>query len=300
MINKKYLLLLSTFLVVSFASINLQSQTGEPLILEGIDRIYKIEFDSAEAIFDKVISDYPFDPEGYFFKAMVQWWRIYINRGTEDNDKEFFLRVDKVIEVTNNILEKDPNDAKALFYKGGAIGYRGLLRSIRSSWLNAASDGREALNLIEDASKINPENPDIIFGLGIYNYFAEFVPEKYPMLKPLMIIFPKGDRVKGLLQINQAIQNSHYARIEAENILGYINLRYEKNFNAAEIQFRNLHNKFPNNPIFEGDLGRALIGQSKWADALVVWKSVVGKSDSGLAGYKKSRAKKETQIIIQL
>lgn len=94
--------------------------------------------------------------------------------------------------------------------------------------MNAASDGREALNLIEDASKINPENPDIIFGLGIYNYFAEFVPEKYPMLKPLMIIFPKGDRVKGLLQINQAIQNSHYARIEAENILGYINLRYEK------------------------------------------------------------------------
>lgn len=96
--------------------------------------------------------------------------------------------------------------------------------------MNAASDGREALNLIEDASKINPENPDIIFGLGIYNYFAEFVPEKYPMLKPLMIIFPKGDRVKGLLQINQAIQNSHYARIEAENILGYINLRYEKKF----------------------------------------------------------------------
>lgn len=272
-------------IVFSFQSQQIFSQSLDSQILKGIDHIYKIEFDSAEVIFDKIISSSPEQPEGYFFKTMIQWWRINIDRQNEEHDAEFYNRVNKTIDVADNLLDKNKRNDKALFYKGGTIGYRGLLRSIRSNWLRAASDGREALNLIEDANKYNQNNPDAIFGLGLYNYFAEYVPENYPVLKPLMILFPKGDKNKGLLQINQAIENSRYAKTEAESILGFLNLRYEKNFSAAETHYRNLHSKFPNNPIFESHLGSALVGQSKWQESINVWESIIAKSDSGFAGY---------------
>ncbi len=45
-----------------------------------------------------------------------------------------------------------------MFYKGGALGYRGLVRSLRESWLKAAEDGREALNLLQKAYDINKNN----------------------------------------------------------------------------------------------------------------------------------------------
>lgn len=276
------------------------SQSRDELILKGIEHIYKIEFDSAEVIFNEIIKQSPEQPEGYFFKTMVQWWRIYIDRVYEGHDNEFYNRVNKVVEVADNLLDKNKRNDKALFYKGGAIGYRGLLRSIRSNWLQAASDGRAALNLIEDANKYNQNNPDAIFGLGLYNYFAEYVPENYPVLKPLMILFPKGDKNKGLLQINQAIENSRYAKTEAESILGFLNLRYEKNFLTAETHFRNLHNKFPNNPIFESQLGSALVGQSKWQESFKVWANIIAKSDSGIAGYINQRLQRDANYYSAL
>ena len=291
---------LFAILVFSFQVQHIFSQSLDAQILKGIDHIYKIEFDSAEVVFDNVISISPNEPEGYFFKTMIQWWRIYIERDNEELDKEFYNRVNKVIEVSDKLLDKNKRNDKALFYKGGAIGYRGLLRSIRSNWLYAASDGREALNLIENANKYNQNNPDAIFGIGLYNYFADYVPDNYPVLKPLMILFPKGDKTKGFLQINQAIENSRYAKTEAESILGFLNLRYEKNFNTAETHFRNLHTKFPNNPIFESNLGSALVGQSKWQESFNVWESVITKSDSGFAGYINLRLQRDANYYSSL
>ena len=75
-------------------------------------------------------------------------------------------------------------------FKGGAIGFRGRLRATRDSWIKAADDGREALPIVEQASKLDSNNTDVELGFGIYNYYAAVIPDEYPMIKPLMIFFP--------------------------------------------------------------------------------------------------------------
>ncbi|MBK9229172.1 MAG: hypothetical protein IPL67_19460 [Ignavibacteria bacterium] len=62
---------------------------------------------------------------------------------------------------------------------------------MRENWFGAAEDGKEALNLLQEAYNLNPLNKDVIFGVGIYNYFAEYVPEVYPVVKPPMLIFQR-------------------------------------------------------------------------------------------------------------
>lgn len=63
------------------------------------------------------------------------------------------------------------------------------MRALRESWLKAADDGREALPIVEEASALDPDNMDVQLGFGIYNYYADVIPNEYPILKPLMI-FP--------------------------------------------------------------------------------------------------------------
>lgn len=277
-----------------------KSQTNDEKIKSGIDYIYHLKFDSAEIKFREIISSDSRNPAGYFFLAMVDWWKININRETDSRDEVFFGKVDKVLEVADEVLDKNEYDDNAMFYKGGALGYRGLVKGLRESWLKAAEDGKEALNLLQKAHEINSNNKDVLFGVGLYNYFAEYIPESYPVVKPLMLIFPKGDRIKGLSQIKETSAGAKFAKTEAKYVLAYLNVVYEKNYAEAEVYSRSLNEEFPENPVFEKYLGNSYVGQGKWEEALSVWKSVTEKTDSNRNGYTSSFLKRESNYYTAL
>ena len=284
---------------IIFLSGNIKAQTYNAELLKGIDKIYHVKFDSADYIFDDYIRKNPTDPSGYFFKVLEQWWKVNLDKYDESFDDELFKRVDKTVEVADARLDKNENDNYAMFFKGGAIGYRGLVKSIRESWLKAAEDGKEALNLLQKAYELNNNNKDALFGVGIYNYFAEYVPETYPVLKPLMIIFPKGDKLKGLMQIRETAGNSQYARSEANFILLYLNQRYENNYTEGEKYSTILRNEFPENPVFEKMYAANFVGMNKWNDALNEWRQIGNKCDSSIYGYNE-RLKREANYYIAL
>ncbi len=269
------------------------SQTNDENILKGIDYIYHIKFDSADYVFKEIIRTDPDNPAGYFFLAMIDWWKINLNKENDSLDETFFTKTERVIEIADDKLDKNEFDDVAMFYKGGALGYRGLVRSLRESWLKAAEDGKEALNLLQKAYDINGNNKDVIFGIGMYNYFAEYVPDAYPVVKPLMLIFPKGDKIKGLNQIKESSSDSKYTKTEAKYVLAYLNLVYEKNYSEAEVYSSLLNKEFPENPIFEKYLYNSYNGQGKWDQAAEGWKKILEKIDSNYAGYNNLNLKRE-------
>lgn len=276
------------------------TQNSEDRLLPGIELIYHLKFDSAEVIFREFISSEPQNPAGYFFLAMIDWWKINLNKDNDSLDEGFFKKTEKVIEVSDDRLDKNEFDDNAMFYKGGALGYSGLVKSLRESWLKAAEDGREALNLLQKANEINRNNKDVIFGVGLYNYFAEFVPEAYPVVKPLMIIFPKGDKVKGLSQIKETSLNSRYAKTEAKYVLAYLYLIYEKNYAESEKYSLMLHEEYPENPVFDKYLCSSYIGLGKWNEALAGWTQILEKIDSGKTGYTSLNLKREANYYTAL
>ncbi|MBS1552508.1 MAG: hypothetical protein JST15_10635 [Bacteroidetes bacterium] len=293
------IILISLFFLI-FLSSPVKSQTTEENTIAGIDLIYHLKFDSAESKFRDIIKADSRNPAGYFFLAMIDWWKININKENQSLDDVFFGKVEKVIEVADERLDKNENDDNAMFYKGGALGYRGLVKGLRESWLKAAEDGREAINLLQKANEINMNNKDVLFGVGLYNYFAEYIPETYPVVKPLMIIFPKGDKVKGLSQIKETLNGSKYAKTEAKYVLAYLNVIYEKNYYEAELYAKSLTEEFPENPVFEKYLGNSYVGQGKWNEALSVWKSVIEKIDSNKTGYGSVFLKRESNYYTAL
>lgn len=102
------------------------------------------------------MADYPESPAGRFFLAMIDWWKILIDLDYEGYDDIFYQKLEDVIFQCDQILDKDDKNVDALFFKGGAIGFRGRLRALRESWLKAADDGRTALPIVQYASKLDP------------------------------------------------------------------------------------------------------------------------------------------------
>lgn len=294
---KKLIIFLSFILLIYSLS---YSQSKDDIIFKGIDYTYSLKFDSAETMFNKIIQLDPKDPTGYFFNTMMEWWKINLNREDESNDNKYFERVNKVIDLCDEKLDNNEDDDWVMFLKGGTLGYRGFLWSMRDNWLKAANDGREGLSLLQKSYEKNPNNKDVILGLGLYNYAVDYVLEAYPYLKALFFFFPKGNKQQGLIQLQQCAENGKYSKTEAKFVLAYLYITYEKNFLEAEKYSVKLYNQYPDNPIFQKYVGRCYAGLDRWNDCLNIWTSILQRIDSNKTGYNNRNLRRETLYYIGL
>ncbi len=257
----------------------------EQRIQKGVDHIYNLEFEKADQEFDAVVALRPGHPVGYFFRAMTQWWRILGNFSDESKDDRFHDLLDVVINKCDERLDKNSKDITALFFKGGAVGFRGRLRANRGKWLAAAKDGIVALPIVQKAYELDPNNYDVLLGIGIYNYYAEIVPKDYPFVKPFMLFFPKGDKKKGMEQLKLSAQNSKYARTEAAYFLLQSYFLYEKDYFQAITIAQSLHARYPRNPLFHRYVGRCYVSLGQWSDAYRIFLEVERRYTAKQTGY---------------
>jgi tetratricopeptide (TPR) repeat protein len=287
-------------LILTFCQggLNAQDSKFDSVVVSGIEQIYNIKFEEAEKTFRGLIADYPKHPAGRFFLAMIDWWRIRLDSGNEEYDDIFYQKLEDVIYFCEELLDDDPENVDALFFLGGSIGFRGRLRVMRESWLKAADDGREALPIVEEAALLDPDNLDVQLGFGIYNYYAEVIPDEYPLVKPLMIFFPSGDKKLGIKQLKSTAEDGLYAKHEARYFLMNLYYQFEKDWDSAQHYAEMLTRSFPNNPVFEGWRGRIAVKKSDWAMADSVFKNVLDKAEKKITGYDLPKVRREATYYI--
>ena len=257
----------------------------DALARQGISHVYNLQFEAAGEEFREMISVRPGDPAGHFFLAMIRWWMIMIDIENEQYDREFTGALDAVVTMCDSLLEKNPNDVNAIFFKGGALGFEGRLKFHRSDYLGAANAARKALPLVQAAAELDPGNNDILLGSGIYSYYADVIPGEYPFVKPLMLFVPPGDRQKGIRDLTAAAEKGKYASVEAKYFLMQIYFSYEKDFTRALALAMDLHSRFPANVVFHRYLGRTYVALNNWDQARSVFADIVARVQGGARGY---------------
>lgn len=282
-----YIIIISLFLSTStsFSQWAILKSDADSLVRKGANHIYNVEFDSAEVAFQEVIKRYPEHPAGYFLQAMVDFWRLTLYRYTDKIDDDFLRKINKVIEVSDKLLDENEYDITGLFFKGGALGYRARFYTNEKEWFSAAADGKEAYDILMRAHEKAPGNHDIMLGTGLFNYFAVAIPEDYPILKPVVLFFPPGNKKLGLLQLRASMHHSRYSNVEAEVALMQIYYSFEKDFDQAFYYANDLFTRFPKNPYFHKYLGKCYVKQGKWAEIEETWRDIVKKCLARELGY---------------
>ena len=294
--------LLFTGLAILAATSPLHSETPADSLFDavaqrGIEHVYNLDFEAAGLEFQQMVQLKPRHPAGHFFPAMVLWWRIQIDIDNQGFDQEFLDSLDRVITICDSMLDVDRDDVTAIFFKGGSIGFEGRLKFHRGDLLGAANAGRKALPLVQRATELDPNNYDILLGSGIYNYYAEVIPNEYPLLKPLLLFIPSGDKKKGIEQLLLASEKATYASIETTYFLVQIYYYYEKDFPRALELAAGLHHRFPNNILFHRYLGRCYIATTNWPMADQVWADIVARVHQGKRGYN-TNAEREAEFYL--
>jgi hypothetical protein len=254
--------------------------------LRGLDRLYDMDFAGANAVFAAIEQRYPEHPVGPFLMALAPWWQILVDPDDESHDDAFFDAMDEVIDRCDRRLRKDEDDIDALFFKAAALAFRGRLHTDRGSWLRAALDGRKAMRCFDEVRKRQPENPDLLLGLGLFDYLAAVAPEQYPILKPFARFFPKGNRARGLWELSQAVERGTFVPTEAAFCLVQIDYIFERDYATALHYTRWLRDRYPNNSLFHVYEGRSYARLDLWPDERQDLLDVLERQAEGWTGYR--------------
>ena len=216
-------------------------------VIQGIEHLYNWEFEEAEKIFYRVVEKHPKNPIGYFYLALVTWSRLASGFWSKDVVKEYDKRIDKTIAIAKKRIENEEADSYDYFYLGGALGFKGRIRLMERKWISSFFLALEAVDALKTCLRMNPNNRDVLFGLGLFDYYTARLSGALKFWTYLLI--RKGDKVEGLRKLHIAADEAPYSSIEAKSILAHIYLFLETMHQDKALPLAiELSERFPQNP----------------------------------------------------
>lgn len=254
-------------------------------ITEAVNSLYNFDFEAAERGFQVMGYTYPDHPLPYFLMGLSQWWKIAPDTQNEKYDGIFLKYMGETIKKAQALYDADPNNKEAAFFLAAAYGFEGRLYSERKSWTKAAFAGKNALKYLELSRGEEELNAELLLGDALFNYFSVWIPENYPLLRPVLMLFPKGDKNLGLRQLEEVSDNAFYARVEAQYFLFRLYASEErKPYEALRITSY-LHDKYPNNPYFHRFYARQLYAVGRIPEAKDTSLEILKRVAEGASGY---------------
>jgi tetratricopeptide (TPR) repeat protein len=264
---------------------------------KGLAYLYNMDFAAADATFAEIAVRYPEHPVSPFLEALVPWWTIQLEPSDTSEDEAFLAAMERVLEISESRLDENPRDIDAMFFKAGAHAFRGRLHSDRKRWLKAARDGQQALKYLQKVVALDPQNDDLYFGLGTFHYMADVIPKKHKVLRPFARLFPKGDRDKGLQELDRAMTRGRFVPTEAAWTLVQLNYIFEQNFPKALLYSQWLRQRYPDNALFHLYEGRSYERMGRLGDATRVFQEVANRHEKQQTGYTDAVAEQALYVL---
>ena len=291
---------LSALNIVSKQDMLLQNVRIQIEATQAVNDLYNFKFESAELQFKWLMSKYEWHPIPYFLMGLSQWWKIMPDIDNTSYDNKFYGYMDLALEKAENLYDNGGNKVEAAFFMSAAHALKARLMSDRRQWTKAALEGRNSLKYLDEIRDNIELSPELLFGDGLYNYYSNWIPENYPLLKPVMIFFPKGDKDQGIKQLRQVAHNAFYTRTEAQLFLLHILLIHENRPMEAFTVAEYLNKTFPDNAYFHRMYARLLYTLGRYRQAEVVCRDVLAKIDSGMVGYEANSGRYAAFFLAQI
>ena len=263
-----------------------------------INKMYNYQFEEAEKEFRWLSSEYKNHPLPVFLLGLSSWWKIdaqssksYIGESQKENvlDKNFLNLMDESINLSKRIYNQG-NKVDGAFFLAASYGFKGRLLSERRKWSAAAFAGRNAIKYLKEIRKDDLMIPEISFGNGLFNYYSVWISERYPLLKPIIKLFPEGNKNKGVEQLNIASNNSFYTRTEAQYFLMRIYSGEGKLSKALQLS-KYLKDTYPENSIFHKYFTQLLYRNSRLNECLKESNNIIINYDKRKFGYNEDEAR---------
>lgn len=188
------------------------------LVKKCVDDIYNFQFDSARDVSQKINKLSPEHPVVSLLDGMIMYWENYPLIPSSPARKAYENTLQNCIRLCEN--KHAPKDsAEYLLANLGARGMLLLFYFDNDLTKEVVPLVISTYRYIRQSFEYTSHYFDFFYFTGLYNYSRETFPEVHPVYKMVAFLFPKGDREKGLREIQTAAENSIMLKAESLSVL---------------------------------------------------------------------------------
>ena len=267
------------------------AQSVHPLYDADLDRacglMLSMDLEGARRIIDNWIWRSPGRPDGYFYRAVLYSWRIFL---LPEEDEPGLLRdeFEKAIRDCRIRAEKISARRETAFegtlYLGAIYGQEALLALIDRKYLIMAPLAKQAWLNVSKVLEMDPQFYDGYFGKGIYLYFTDLLPTAIKLLAQAYGF--EGDRQQGLADLRLAGEKGLYSRDASRLMLLNIYALIERPDSAVRELGRELYARYPDDPLIHWRYGDILLRMKDYAAAEKIFSEVAERLERGFPYYR--------------
>ena len=212
-----------------------------------IDSLYNRNEAAARTILKPWQNRYPEHPIWILWSGMEKWWMVLEDLAVTHHEERFIELMREADFEAGRILRNEPDHTDALVIRAVANSYVARMHANKEQWITSLQVGRRGFQAHQRLMEVAPDLPDNYFAEGMKYYYAAYVPETYPIVRPVAFFLPDGDRETGMQLLKVAIEKSIFARPEATYFLATINFFYENDHQTAKKLYYTLVEQYPDN-----------------------------------------------------
>ena len=240
------------------------------------EAIYRLDFSAAQKAAESMMKERPEDPSGYGMDSVVAlnqllfaaknltlddyatptpFFRQPTYKPIEEARMRFLKTVQDLVEVCDARLAGNPEDSRALYFKG--LAYENMATvalAVRKDLGSAQKHGKKARNLHQRALKIDPELVDANISIAVHEYAAATLPWGIKWLA--FLLGNRGNKKRAIRRLETVANQGFYRRLDAQVLLALLHA-WKGDPQDAIPYFSRLRNRYPEN--FLSDINLAAI-----------------------------------------
>lgn len=291
---------------ISSLALAAPSAAQSPLVTEGFDHFYNLEYPEAIADFEKAIAQDPAEPQlhdhlaqalvfqemfrnGALESEMVSGNNSFLRRPKMNPDaateKRFLDEIAKSMSLAQARLAKNPNDASAIYAECVAFGLRSnYYWVVKKSWRDSLHDATSARHLNDRVEQLEPDNVDARLVEGLDDYIVGSLPWTWRTLGFLVGIH--GDKEKGIRLVKDVAEHGSGNKYDAEILLGALYRRENKPLWVVSL-VQDLITRFPRNFILRLELSQMYSMAGDKTHALEAVEEIARMKRANAPGYQR-------------
>ena len=268
-----------------------------------LDRMYNLEYAEAATLLDAWLKDHPNDLHALNCRAEVildqEMLREDLFASTPYSregeafqprraplpagfDAKLTAALDAAARAADDRLKRSPSDPEALYWAGVTHGTRAEFEfALKRSNLAALRDGTAARRYHQRLHKLQPQDADALFVLGVADYVAGSLPWYVKVLASIGGL--RGSRTRGLDELERAARDGRYAATDSKIVLVLFEER-GKMFAQALALLDQLGHAYPRNFLVPLERARIYKLQANWQAAARVYDALAAPLGSDAPG----------------
>lgn len=266
----------------------------DPLVREGYERFYLLDYDGAIERFETVLKEHSDDPMAYGYLQMATVFRELYRQDLLDTTyyaHDSFLNSKRNVPVTDatrrrieeltdtgmkladDRIQANPDDKDAYFARGYIRGIHAVfITLVDHSFVAAARQGYAARGDSEQVLKIDPQYTDARMAIGIQQFAAGSLPR---FVRILVGVFGGGgNKQRGLTMLRDCAAHGTITTVESRTVLSLF-LRHDGRYTEALVVQRGLAQEYPHNYLFRLEEANLTKDEGNGPTAITLYKQVL-------------------------